>query len=499
MRPSGWHTRQVRCVAALLALALAAAPAACREGVKPVRIAVHSAPQSFDPHLQNEILTSAVLANLYDGLTEFDEKSRVVSALASEWRNPDEKTWVFRLRPGVVFHDGRPLTAADVLFSLDRARHHSGSGLASYLVEVESVRATDPATIEIRTRRPFAALLAKLTAIAIVPANAPPEIVDPVGTGSYRLARATAEAVELVPAENGWRRGRLLPVTFVADGDPRGRLQRLLTGDVDVATDLAEDAVKRLKSSECCRVLAQPGSTVEYLRLSHSVATFRDRRVRQAIDLALDRSGYVDEAHGGIGQPAGQLCVPGVFGFAPDLKATARDLPRARRLLEEAGLGGGVDLVLEHRPGRRGDVLARQLAEAGIRATPRVTAWTELHPRIRHGGVDFYFGGVVAQTDEASDVLDGFVHTRDEVRGYGTTKHSRYSNLEADALIESASAALDLRRRRDLLQRAMRVVMDDLYLLPIAGLYDVYGLRKDVRFEPRFDRRLPGRGINRTR
>jgi peptide/nickel transport system substrate-binding protein len=489
----------VRRAAALLALALAAAPAACREGVKPVRIAVHSAPQSFDPHLQNEILTSAILANLYDGLTEFDEKSRVVPALASEWRNPDERTWVFRLRPGVVFHDGRPLTTEDVLFSLERARHHSGSGLASYLVEVESVRVTGPATIEIRTRRPFAALLAKLTAIAVVPANAPPEIAEPVGTGSYRLARATADVVELVPAENGWREGRLLPLTFVVDGDSRGRLGRLRTGDVDIATDLREDAAQALESSGCCRVIVQPGSTVEYLRLSPAAAPFHDRRVRQAIDLALDRVAYVAEAHGGIGQPAGQLCVPGVFGFAPDLKATGRDLPRARRLLAEAGFPEGLDLVLEHRPGRRGDVLARQLAEAGIRVTPRVTPWTELHPRIRSGGVDFYLGGVVAQSAEASDVLDSFVHTRDEARGYGSTNHSRYSNLEADALIESASAALDLSRRRDLLQRAMRVVMGDHYLLPVAGLYDVYGLRREVRFEPRFDRRLPGRGIGRTR
>ncbi len=486
-------------MAALLAVALGAAPAACRESVKPVRVAVHSAPQSFDPHLQNEILTSAVLANLYDGLTEFDEESRVVAALASGWRNPDERTWVFRLRPGVEFHDGRPLTAEDVLFSLDRARHHSGSGLASYLVEVETVRSTDAATIEIKTRRPFAALLAKLTAIAIVPASSPAEIVEPVGTGSYRLARATADVVELVPAANGWRRGNLLPVTFVVDGDPRGRLDRLLTGDVDVATDLSEDAAQALEASACCRAIVQPGSTVEYLRLSAAAVPFRDRRVRQAIDLALDRSAYVLEAHGGIGQPAGQLCVPGVFGFAPDLRATVRDLPRARRLLAEAGFETGLDLVLEHRPGRRGDVLGRQLAEAGIRVTPRVTPWTELHPRIRSGGVDFYFGGVVAQTAEASDVLDSFVHSRDDARGYGSTNHSRYSNLEADALIESASAALDLGRRRDLLQRAMRVVMGDLYLVPIAGLFDVYGLRREIRFEPRFDRRLPGRGIGRKR
>src|SRR5512138_2855164 len=107
--------------------------------------------------------------------------------------------------------------------------------------------------------------------------------------------------------------------------------------------------------------------------------------------------------------------------------------------------------------------------------------------------VGFYFGGVVAYTAEASDVLDGFVHTRDDVRGYGSTNHSRYSSPRADALIERAGAELDLTRRRELLQEAMRVVMADLYLVPVAGLYEVYGVRRKVPFTPRLDRKLLGR------
>ena len=154
-----------------------------------MRIAIHSAPQSFDPHLQNEVLTSAVLANLYDGLTEFDEESRIRPALAATWTNPDERTWVFRLRPGVRFHDGRPLTAEDVVFSLGRARNHPRTDLSSYLVEVESVKALDPLTVEVRTRRPFAALLVKLSPIQIVPRGSPETITEPVGTGSYRFLR----------------------------------------------------------------------------------------------------------------------------------------------------------------------------------------------------------------------------------------------------------------------------------------------------------------------
>lgn len=483
-------------LAAGLAAALAGGCGA-PEGT-PVRVAVHSAPQSLDPHLQNEVLTSAVLANVYDSLTEFDRESRVVPALAAAWGNPDEKTWVFRLREGVRFHDGRELSAEDVVFSLERARDHPETGLASYLVEVESVRVLAPQTVEVRTLRPFAALLAKLTPIAIVPRDAPGRITRPVGTGSYRLGGERPDGLDLVPFPGCWRRpGRLLPLTFVYEADPTRRVERLLAGEVDVAADLREDAVGKLRRAACCRDLAVPGSTVEYLRLSQEVPAFRDARVREAIDLALDRPGFVAAAHHGLGLPIGQLVVPGVFGFAPDLKATVRDLPRARRLLEEAGYPDGLDVVLEHRPGRAGGVVGAQLAEAGLRVTPRESPWTELHPRLRRGEVGFYLGGVVAQTAEASDVLDGFVHTRDEARGYGITNHSRYSNPKADALIEEAAASLDMTRRRELLKAAMRVVMADRFIIPVAGLYEVYGVREGVRFPPRLDMKLLGREISR--
>ncbi len=486
---------------ALLVLALAAAVAssgACGKPPAVVRIAVHSAPQSFDPHLQNEVLTAAILANLYDALTEFDRESRVVPALAAEWRNPDERTWVFRLRPGVKFHGGRPMTADDVVFSLDRARNHPETGMASYLVEVESVRAVDPFTVEIRTRRPFAALLAKLSPIAIVPRGSPERITRPEGTGSYRLERARPDGMDLAPFPDGWRGADgLLPLAFVVEADPARRVARLLAGEADIANGLAENAVEELRGAECCRELAVPGSTVEYLRLSPDVPPFRDWRVRKAIDLAVDRPGFVAAAHSGLGLPIGQLVVPGVFGFAPDLKPTPRDLPQARRLLAEAGFPEGFDVVLEHRPGRRGDLIAAQLGEAGVRVRARESPWTELHPRLRRGEVGFYFGGVVAQTAEASDVLDGFVHTRDEARGYGITNHSRYSNRKADALIEEAAASLEMTRRRELLKEAMRVVMADLNIIPIAGLYEVYGLREGIRFTPRLDMKLLGREVSR--
>jgi peptide/nickel transport system substrate-binding protein len=234
---------------------------------------------------------------------------------------------------------------------------------------------------------------------------------------------------------------------------------------------------------------------VEYLHFSSIDPRFRDRRVRQAIDLAVDRSAYVAEAHHGLGQPVGQLVVPGIFGYAPDLKPTTRDVAQARRLLAEAGYPDGFDIVLEHRPGRRGDILAAQLGEAGIRVTPKESTWKDLYTRLQRGEVGFYLGGVSAHTGEASDVLDSFVHTRDEARGYGNTNLARYSNPRADALIEEAASSLAMIRRRELLQEAMRVVASDVGFVPITGLYDVYGVRQDVRFVPRLDMKLLGREI----
>ena len=481
----------------LVLVLVAGGSSSCRRPPVKVRVAIHSEPQSFDPHLQNEVLTSAVLANIFDGLTEFDEESKIRPALAATWTNPDDRTWVFRLRPNVRFHDGRPLTAEDVVFSLERARNHPRTELSSYLVEVESVKALDPLTVEIRTRRPFGALLVKVSPIQIVPRGSPETITEPVGTGSYRLLKyEEGKSIELVPAPTDWRGPAVRwPLTFVVEREPKMRLERLLSGEADVAVGLSEDAVNVLRGSASCRAAIRPGSIVEYLHLSLIEPRFRDERVRKAIDLAIDRAAYVAEAHHGLGQPVGQLVVPGVFGYAPDLKPPKRDVARARRLLAEAGYPDGFDIVLEHRPGRRGDILAAQLGEAGLRVVPKETLWKDLFSRLRRGEVGFYLGGVVAQTGEASDVLDSFIHTREEARGYGNTNHSRYSNPRADVLIEEAASSLAMTRRRELLQEATRVVMSDVQFVPIAGLYDVYGVREGVGFVPRIDLKLLGREI----
>ena len=117
-----------------------------------MRVGLYAAPLSLDPHLENEFLTSAVLANAFEGLTSLDGGLRVEPALAVSWDTPGPSTWRFRLRPGARFQDGRPVAARDVAWSLERARRHPRSGVSHYLADVVEVRVAAPDVVEIRTQ-----------------------------------------------------------------------------------------------------------------------------------------------------------------------------------------------------------------------------------------------------------------------------------------------------------------------------------------------------------
>jgi peptide/nickel transport system substrate-binding protein len=466
---------------------------------RPLRIAVHSDPLALDPHLRNEALTYSVLRNVYEGLTAFDAEMRVGPALAVSWENPNDLTWVFHLRPGVRFHDGRELTAADVVFSLERARSLPTSSFGSYLVAVDKVRALDSHTVELTTRRPYAILLNKLAFVLIVPAGSPGEIRNPVGTGPYRLASYQPGArLELRSFDRYW--GGAPPVRqveFLPVKDPGERVARLRTGNLDVVQEPGPENTRRIRAAAGCRVLEQESLTVQYLLLKAQRPPLSDHRVRSAINLALDRPRLVAAALRGEGHPIGQMVGRSVFGYAPDIAPPARDLGAAKRLLAEAGYAHGIDLELEFRSGRRAEELRRQLAEAGIRLRLVERPWGELFPRLMRHQVDFYLGSILAPSADASDIFDALVHSRDAALGYGDSNFADYHNAALDALIHESGTTLDMLTRRAKLERCMHLLMEDLTFIPLYVPFTVWGVRDDVVWEPRRDGFILAREIRR--
>jgi len=482
--------------AVVLALALAPAlmvAAGCAHRAaapaRPLRIAVHSDPLVLDPHLRNEALTYGVLRNVYDGLTAFDAEMRIGPALAASWENPNDLTWVFHLRPGVRFHDGRELTAADVVFSLERARRLPASGFGSYLVAVDGVRALDRYNVELTTRRPYAILLNKLAFVLVVPAGSPPEIHDPVGTGPYRLVAYQPGGRLVLRAFDGYWGGpaAISQVEFLPIREARQRVARLVKGELDVVQEPGPENVERLRATAGCRVLEQESLTVLYLQLKTGRPPLGDLRVRRAIDLALDRSALVRATLRGEGRPVGQMVGRSVFGYAPDIAPPARDLAASRSLLAEAGYPGGIDLDLEFRSGRRAGEIRRQLAEAGIRLRLVERSWSDLYPRLLAHQVDLYLGGILAPSADASDLFDAMVHSRDATLGYGDANFSDYHNSALDALIEESGSTLDMLTRRAQLERSMHLLMQDLVLIPLYVPLNLFGARDDLVWQPRRD------------
>ena len=466
---------------------------------RPLRIAMHSDPLVLDPHLRNEALTYSVLRNLYEGLTAFDAEMRIGPALAASWENPNDLTRVFHLRPGVRFHDGRELTAADVVFSLERARTLPASGFGSYVVAVDKVRALDRHTVELTTRRPYAILLNKLAFVMIVPAGSPSEIRQPVGTGPYRLASYQPGVRLALRSFDGYWGGAsaVSQVEILPISSQRERVERLMAGDVDLIHEPGAENLERLRAAPGCRVLKQESLLVVYLLLKTERPPLSDLRVRRAIHLALDRPALVAAVLRGEGHPVGQMVGRSVFGYAPDIAPPPRDLAAARRLLAAAGFPGGVDLDLELRTGREAAEVRRQLAEAGVRLRLVERPWAELYPRLLAHRVELYLGAILAPSADASDLFDAMAHSRDAARGYGDANFGDYHNAALDTLIEESGSTLDMLTRRAQLERAMHLLMQDLALIPLYVPWNLFGVRDGVAWQPRRDGYILAREIRR--
>jgi peptide/nickel transport system substrate-binding protein len=472
---------------------------------EPLRIGLHAAPVSLDPHLQGEAAAFSILSNIYDTLTTFDAEMRLQPGLAIRWSNPEDRLWRLALRPDVTFHDGSGFDAEDVVFSLDRARSLPESRAAGFLVEVASVRAVGPYGVEIVTHRPYPLLPHKLALVFMVPTGSPTRIDTPVGTGPYRLVRydpGRKVTLQAIPgsAVEGWRgRPAVERVEIWNLSDPEERVAALLAGEVEWINDVPPAVFRRLKEEgePGVRTAARTGLRLIYLQGRPDRPPFDDPRVRRALHLALDREALVREAVAGQARPLGQMAGPEVFGHVADLEPPERDLVAVRRLLAAAGYDAATKrptVELEHSTARNPRLIEgvqRQLTEAGFAVTPRARPWSEMYPRLYSDAVLFYAGGWVSASGDVSELLDGKVHTRDPQTGYGDANSNGYSNPPLDRLIEEAGVARDPRSRRGLLEDCMRLLMEDPAFIPLYAPFDLYAYADGLTWQPRADGNLP--------
>jgi peptide/nickel transport system substrate-binding protein len=486
-------TRRERIGAAAVACALAALLLACR-GREPsargaeslLRIGQLTSGVTLDPHRHDSYYTNVTLGQIYEKLVTLGPDLEIQPELAERWENPSERVWRFHLRRGVVFHDGSAFGAEDVLASIRRAQRPD-SHVRHYVQAISEVRKVDEATVDVLTNRPAPVLLNDLVFVMIVPrSTGAAPIESPVGTGPYAFLSGGPGGTIVLRRFERWRGPppAFDSVSIVPVADAANRATAIASGRVDVVAQFPPESFLKAKDDPSLHAVSRPGLAVDFLAFSVAKRSpFADVRVRRAFLLSVDKDELVRSALLGLGARADQIVPPSVFGYAGSLAPPARDVAAARRLLADAGASSlTVELVMSQRVESVGRAVARQLAEAGVTLVPRVLTQGQFYDRFSKEAIPLALHSYGASTGDAANSLAAMLHTR--TAESGTFNLSGYSNPALDHLMERADQELDPAVRRGTLESAMRLVADDVPVVPLVVRHDLYAIRRDLTWTP---------------
>ncbi len=504
----------------LISAILACTPTTAQE----LRIGTSSDPSAMDPHFHNTTPNKAVARYIFEALVFQDERQQLTPGLAESWKAVDDKTWEFKLRRGVTFHDGSPFTADDVVFTFQRAPNvpRSPSSFGSFIAG-KTVEKLDSHTILIRTAAPAPLTPVDLSTFGIVSAKYSEATTQDYntgkvafGTGPYRFVSFTAgERIQLERYDGHWReKPHWKTVTLRPIKSDPARVASLLAGDVDVIEQPPTTDIKRLRSDSRVAVTSTYSNRVFYLAMDQ----FRedspfitaksgekiknpllDRRVRLAISKAINRQAIVDRIADGEGQSAAQYMNEAFYGTSKTLKPEAQDIAGARTLLREAGYPDGFKLTIHGPNGRYPndtkiiEAVAQMLTRIGIETAVETLPPANFFSRGSTGGTNqtpefsMIMAGWGAAGGENSDPLKNIVATFDRTKGLGSSNRGRYSSKAFDEALALALSTVDDTRRADLLAAATEIAIADAGVIPLYFPLNTWAARAGLVVTPRSD------------
>jgi peptide/nickel transport system substrate-binding protein len=463
---------------------------------------------SLDPHAQNENVTNQVNALVYESLLQYDKEMRLTPWLAASWENPDAKTWIFRLRRDVKFHDGTPLTADDVVFSFERAKQSSAS-FKLYANEAGVARKIDDHTVEFTTTAPNPVETSHVATIFIMSrkwceknnATRPQDIRDKdepyaarnaMGTGPFLLL-AREPGVKTTFRRNpdwwgikdGRYEGNVETVEYRQIGNAATRMAALRSGELDFVLDPPVQDIAKLKEDRSLKVWEGFESRVIFLgfdqardELLYSTVKgknpFKDRRVRMALYRAIDIEAIRTSVMRGLSVPTGiVLPDPKGAGLPASMeKRPAYDPAAARKLLAEAGYPAGFGFTLTCPNNRYINdekictALAAMWARVGLEVKVDAMPRALFFPKALKLDVSAFIWGWGGDAADAIFTLKPVLHSR-QPTGEGTNNVGDYRNDELDAVIASLSGEMDRAKRQALINRAIAIVQDEVLVIPL--------------------------------
>ncbi|KAA2214383.1 ABC transporter substrate-binding protein [Teichococcus oryzae] len=483
-------------------------------------VAVSAPPASIDPQYYTLTPSIQVSTHLFDALVERDENSRTKPALAESWRLVDDTTWEFTLRSGVKFHNGETLVAEDVAYSLRRVPTvQSPSSFAVYTRAITAVEVVDERRIRFKTASPYPQLPNDLAAVAILPRSLGENVPSAdfnngraaIGTGPFRfVSYSPNDRVRMERNEDYWGtkpEWRTLDYRIVTNSGPR--VAALLSGDVGMIDNVPTPDLAKLRKDD--RITIVEGNSLRLIFLGLDMFRdgdspditgpngeklgknpLQDRRVREAMSVAINREAIVRRVMEGAAVAAGQFMPEGAFGYNPAIPVPGFDPNRAKALLAEAGYPNGFSLILRGPNDRYVNdeqilqVVAQLWSRIGIKTQVDAQPLATLIGRLNRFEASAYLLGWSNSTGEPSTSLRAVLGTRGSP-GLGLSNYGRYSSPEMDALTAEGLRTLDEAAREKKLQDAMAIAMRDVAVIPLHTQKSVWGLRRGLTTTARVD------------
>ncbi len=514
--------RIARLVCALLMLALPLVTSMASHA-KNFRWASQGDAATLDPHSQNETFNNSLNNLVYEYLVMRDRKEfgKFVPGLALSWTNTAPTIWIFKLRPGVKFHDGTPFTADDVVFSFNRARESTVT-FRLYSTQSGMPRKIDDLTVEFTTPVPNPVMLDTIANIMIMSRawcekNGVVKPLDYIkkeesfatrnamGTGPYRLV-AWEQGVKLTHRKNndwwgvkaGYYTGNVESIDYRPISNGATRMAALKSGELDFVLDPSVQDVIRLRSDPDVKIWEGEETRLIYLGFDQARKEllysdvkgknpFKDRRVRQALYQAIDIDALKSSVMRGLSVPTA-IPLPG--GLAAGVPASYDQRPAyspaaAKKLLAEAGYPNGFAFTM-HCPNDRyiNDeklcvAIAAMWAKVGINTRVEAMTKANFFPKVQNHDSSAHLAGWGGAATDAIFILKPVMHCRDG-KGAGESNYGDACNPELDALIDKLEGEMNPVERQQMINRATKLMQDEVHVIPLHRQMIPWASRKNI-------------------
>ena len=474
---------------AILAAALCT-PAIAQQAKDTLSVDLPGQPATLDPHLQWDTDSYTVYRNIFDNLVTRDPSGKIVPQIATAWtyRSPTEIE--FTIRTNVRFHDGTPLTAEDVAYTVRRITNPEfKSPQLSQFDSIQAAEVVAPDKVVLRTQKPYPALLAQLVKLSIVPRAYVEKVgaerfnLEPMGSGPYRFGSWQRGVRVTLQANDAYWRGRppFRTVTFQMVPDEATRIADLRSGRADIIRSLNPDSAAALRSETRLRLLPAATERIGYLFVNAQAGPTKDVRVRRAIAHAINRDLLISALLAGFGNPVNIVLTPANFGYVPDIQGYDYNPARARELLREAG-AANAELSFLTSPAydqRVVQAIQQMLQEVGLRVTIAVYD----HPtflRRRQGNPEEAGSLSTGLWSCACQDADGVIFPLFR----SGSIWAKYSNPQFDAAVDAARVTVNEPERLRHYRRAFEILREDVPGVGLYQAYAIYAARRELQWQP---------------